>query len=285
MIKYKYQNYYMIKVIFCNCKHKYKFLEEIHKGLKYRKIKTKCIKNIEQIQKNDIILIRGVLYGYDKVIKHCIENDITFFYIDNAFDSEYKNIKFSISKNSLQHFYKYELSNPVNKTILHNNNLDLKHILLAIPEQNIMSKLLNIDTITFTINTISKIRTYTNRKIIIRYKPNPSPDSNLDTHALINKLLPIYKNIEISANTLENDLDQSCILITSYSRISVDAIKRNIPIICDSICFAHSVSQTYDFFKNFEQEPQDYCSFFSNLSKSQFTLKQLKRNFFMNLCK
>lgn len=271
----------MIKIMFCKCKHKYKFLEEIHKGLKYRKIKTKCIKNIKQIQKDDIILIRGVLYGYDKVIKYCMENNITFFYIDNAFDSKYKNIKFSISKNSLQHFYKYEISNPVNKTILHNNNSNQKHILLAIPEQNTMSTLLNIDSIAFTINTINKIRTYTNNRIIIRFKPNPSPDSKLETHDFINKLLPDFKNIEISTNTLENDLDQSCILITSYSRICVDAIKRNIPIICDSICFANSISQTYDFFKNYEQEPQDYSSFLSNLSKSQFTLKQLKKGMFL----
>lgn len=87
----------------------------------------------------------------------------------------------------------------------------------------------------FVVATINNLKNHTDRKIVIR--PHPLNKS------IVQELLKKCKNLEISTRSLEEDLNDSKVMITYNSTSSVESIINGTPVISlDPSCIAYEVS-------------------------------------------
>ena len=129
------------------------------------------------------------------------------------------------------------------------------------------------------LNYLKKIlNNETFKNIKIRYKPN---EPFVDEHG---NYLGIKQNSELDSVPLEEDLNNSCLVIAYNSQVALDATLRGIPVIVNkhNSCFGISFkfSDLEKGLENpvFDVEP-DRLSLCKWLSYCQFSLKEVKNGF------
>ena len=161
------------------------------------------------------ILIRGM--GKRKLIKWCWENNHTFYYMDSGYVGNYKSKSnrqgfkwfHRIEKNDLQHNKIIERPDDRWKSLNYKIRKRKKgsHILLVTPSDK-PCKFYEIDRDTWVKETITEIRKYTDRAIIVRDKA------------------PRHERVE---NTIFNDLKNCHALVTYQSIAAVESVLYGVP--------------------------------------------------------
>ena len=242
---------------------------------------SKCL-NIKPVPmfldpRGDLMFIWGILRGSEILLKNCILKNKNFIYIDHCYFSDYR------GHHQRRRCYRMVLNERQLTSILdvpedrwkslnikmanswQKNNSDI----LIAPPTDAIKAFYNICE-----NWIEKIlfslKNITDRKVIIRYKPNSK--TKRDDYK---KLSSIYKNLEIQDERIpiNRAFDNVKVLITHSSNISIDAIIRGIPVICDKTCASSPVSsldlndlETNNIYKDMDLVYKWLCS----LSYSQF---------------
>jgi len=198
--------------------------------------------------KGDLIFIWGILRGCEILLKNCISKNKNFIYLDHCYFSDYR------GHNKSRRCYRMVLNERQLTTIKDvpddrwkslniKRNDDWKrngsNILIA-PPTDAINDFYELNGLWLK-KTLESLKNITDRKIIIRYKPNAK------TNKLnINDLLSIYRNLEIQNENvpLDEAFKNIRALITFNSNIAVDSIIRGIPVICDKTCVSYPISSS-----------------------------------------
>lgn len=158
------------------------------------------------------------------------------------------------------------------------NNLNNDKYILFCTQVPWDTQVQDVDYTNWVINTLKKIKQYSNRKILLRLHPKHTPRKNF---IYFNKSFFIKHNIsvEISQNTLLKDFENSYCCIAYNSTVLVDAILNGIPILAGSNTSIVSDLCIYDFSKiedlpKFSIEQIRKC--LANISYKQWNLQEIK---------
>ena len=193
-----------------------------------------------------------------------------------------RSIYYSLGYNSISNFGNYPTfpnnNNRLKKLKIddniefHYDNSEEKYILFCLQLID-DAQVCNFNYEEWVLNTIRKIKSLTNRKIIIRKHP-------------LNKLRVFNKkwfnnhkiNIEYSNNSLEHDLNNAYCVIAFNSTVLVDAVLKSVPIIAghySSIVYEISEKdlENIENLKKFNKNNIQKCLI--NISYKQWTIKEI----------
>lgn len=224
------------------------------------------------------VMLLGILRGTALVYKHCVENNIPFYYLDNPYfvigkTKDYLRVtKNNFCRNSLGDYPDDRLKN------FNVNIEDWKtkrgDSILVLPPTYAMSWFFN--QYTWLTDTVNEIKKHTDRPIIIRQKPF-NPAINHRTHQPV-KALPI---IDENAPSLEEDLLKAHCLVTFNSNSAIQALQKGIPVICNEQCSAYPLTNSLQDIENLTLH-NNRQQLFNTLSYSQFSEEEIKTKFAFN---
>lgn len=233
----------------------------------------------------------GVLDGNMNVIK----NTRRYLYIDNAYTPDKYKEYYSLSVNDLQYLCDYDVSDTRFKKIYngkYNNyifNNEGDYILIC-PPSITMGEFYNIDIDSWIYDTIGNVRKYSDKKCILRIKPNEyNYNSNKSIRIEnIRKRIKNYNNVDISNECSSTDaINNACLVIGFNSRILVESILAGKPILCSNHCVCYTMSQSN--YKIALESPSSneeyYKSWINKLCYSQWTLDEISKGLFSEYIK
>lgn len=199
---------------------------------KYFEIVIRKIKEIDiyETKKKDIFLIVGFIRGSDILLKKCINEKLPYIHIDNSYFGKFFD-------NKIVYRLIPSFNHPSNILNIDGNYLSRFNIVL-----NKWRKINNghvlVIPITFELKnifkkekwleqTLSEIRKYTNREIIVRERPKELI-FNINNGKINGNILK-YNNV----NLLENDFKNCWCVVCYDSSVGIKALINGIPVICD----------------------------------------------------
>ena len=226
------------------------------------------------------VMILGVLRGTAHVYKYCQNARVPFYYLDNPYFvigniKDYLRVsKEKFCRNTLGDFPDDRLKDfNINIEDWNTNRGDS---ILVIPPTHAMCWF--FDQKNWLADTISEIRKYTDRSIIIRHKPH-NPLINHRTHYPIAEISP--KNDYITP--LSEDLMKAHCVVTFNSNSAIQALQAGIPIICNEQCSAYPLTNKFEDIENLTLH-DNRQQLFNTLSYSQFSQNEIKAGLFYNHC-
>lgn len=225
-----------------------------------------------KIYENSLHIVWGLLRGSDFILKECIKNKQNFLYIDHAyFNPGHKkpnpNYRILLNKFNAGEF----ISRPDDRL----PQLEIKpwnkngnHILVCPPTET--SKYF-FNCHDWLDKTLEELKKYTDRKIIIRTKPNEARIN------IINGILyPVHLREKHPETPLQEHLTNCHAVITYNSNISIDAILNGIPVFVPNINSAYPVGCP-DLSKienpSYPDNRYEWCK---HLSYCQFNMEEIK---------
>jgi hypothetical protein len=211
------------------------------------------------------IVVRGLSTSSQAAIKHCWETNRTYYAIDTGYFGNVGKIKtwHRITKNNLQHLGPIlDRPNDRLKRILdyrYTKNTNGKKILICPPSDKVMSLWNQPDPDAWTKQVIEELKTYTDRPIEVRLKPNRSE--------------------RVSTHTIEAALkDDVYCLITYNSIAATEALINGKPAIAlgpnaAQVLCNKSLSEIENLYYPTKDE---MFAFMCHLSYAQFTRKEMQ---------
>lgn len=227
-------------------------------------------------QKADAIVFAGMIRGEGLIYKWCQANRKRFFYLDHAYlnrgynESDPDNEWFRITDSdflwnkmeyrSLDRWEKYFSSKHKIQPWRLNKG---KNILLLPPSQ--ATQYIFPRSRLWTDHTIRKIKKVTDKDIIIREKP---------TQQIIDSNNQIIKPLTFKHDkTIEQELDDAFLVVSYSSGVTVDALLRGIPVICDQNNVAAPMSMKIEEIGSYALK--DRMPWFHQLVHHQFLTKEM----------
>lgn len=218
----------------------------------------------------------GILRGSGDIFRRCQQFGYTFYYADHAYlynNSFPKHSTYRITKN--WHCNYFIQNRPADRYKLFKKKelADWKknengYILICPPSLYIQIFDNQFD---WLIKTVSNIKKYTNRKIIIREK---LVSDQLYEAARIKKTII---NEEYSTKSLDEDIHNAWCVVTYNSMVAIDALIEGVPVFTDSkMSVAYQMAETN--IENIEKPfyPNNRQEFLNHLAYSQFTIEEMQ---------
>ena len=222
----------------------------------------------------------GLLRGSDFLLKKCINNKCNFLYIDHAYFNPGHKKPNPNYRLILNNFNATEIINrPENRLLPHNIeikpwNKNGNHILICPPTET--SKYF-FNCHKWLENTLTELKKYTDRPIIIRLKPNETP-----VRLINNCLYPIKNKKSTTEIPLSEHLTNCHAVITYNSNISLDAILAGIPIVVPNLNAAYPLSTQLQKIETPEY-PENRYEWLKHLAYNQFTMEEIKSGCIWNI--
>jgi hypothetical protein len=214
----------------------------------------------------DTLVIRGLGGGGQKAIKYCLRNKIDFYAIDSGYiQPGAKKDYHRITKNALQNLGPIkdrglDRLKKLNWQYKNRNGQTGNKILICPPSDKVM-KFYEKDLDTWLAETIDEIKTYTDRPIEVRLKPNRSE--------------------RVTTNTIWNALDDAYCLVTFNSIAATEALLYSVPAITLAPNAASVLCNTAikDFNNLYLPTKQEIVRFAAHLSYCQFNSNEMLNGF------
>lgn len=218
-------------------------------------------------------IFAGLMRGNAHILNLALDNKIPFYYVDHAyFNSGYRDpqwmrvVKNGFMQNTLV---------PTAKDRKFNRNFEInfrpydykdKKNVLVFPPSNTVERVFNATE--WEENVIKGIRQHTDRPIVIRKKSGgPIMDNQL--------LSTLSKERYDYKETLEESLDNAYCVVAFNTSVTLRALEKGIPVICDRYCPAFPISnklKDINDLKEYDREP-----LFQSLAQGQFTIQEISK--------
>lgn len=194
------------------------------------------------------VVVHGVLRGMDNVVRHSIENDITWLMMDNGYLGKYKRVIFNATAPTT-----------FREGRRFNHGMQLQpwrggqgsSILVLPPSPPYMDTFGTRDFLNYIAHNVN---IYTDKNIIVRGKPAKGR----------------------KARPLEEQLNDAYCVITWGSAVSLEAMRMGIPTISLGWCPAKMASKTLEQLETSSMlEEPDRMSVYDNLTWSSFEREEL----------
>lgn len=140
----------------------------------------------------------------------------------------------------------------------------------------------NVDTYQWALNTITRLREFTGKKIIVRTHPSHKPKDNDDFYKFFYQIHLDFQNVEFSLGSktpVEKDLESAYCTVAFSSGSSIDSIFAGIPVLAtDPGNFTFEISSNYiSDVENLKlAEEKEINRWFNKLSYSQWSPEEME---------
>jgi hypothetical protein len=215
-------------------------------------------------------IFAGLLRGNAHILDLAIKHNIPYYYVDHAyFNSGYKDpywmrvVKNGFMQNTL-------IPNADEKRLKQNFNINLKPYnyknkenILVFPPSNTVARVFNATR--WEENIVRSIRELTDRPIVVRKKSGPIMDEFLFQHS--------SKEIYNYPDTIDEVLDKAYCVVAFNTSITLTALEKGIPVICDRYCPVFPISNEIKHINDLKE--YDRQPLFNSLAWGQFTLDEI----------
>jgi hypothetical protein len=218
----------------------------------------------------DTIAFAGLLRGNAHLLHDALENRMDFYYIDHAyFNPGYRFPNWMrVIKNG---FVQNTIIPDVDTSRLKNFGIQFKDYdfnkkrnIVVFPPSNTVARVFNQED--WETKTIEKIREYTDRPIVVRKKKGPVMD-NLLIHSK-------YEEKFDYEETLDEVLNNAYCVVAFNSAVSLTALEKGIPVICERYCAAFPLSHSFNEIETLQEKER--LPLFASLAWGQFTMAEIK---------
>lgn len=263
-------------------------MQELSKAKFY---KTKII-NLEKCNMDTDITeacaVWGILRGGNKAVDTCISKGLDFYYLDNEYflptnsagTSNLNKRFFRVSKNETQNTKMKDRPNDRWEKLdqpIHPWSKTGSAILICPPTQP-MYMFHRVES--WLDNTINQLKKFTDRKLVLRLKPNAvtvkyDHRGYLVRDDSIRDKINAYENVEVSSLTLEEDLKRAYAVVTFNSNIALKSLQNGVPVFVSEKSAARPIAHT-DLSKIETPHYGDRNKLFCHLAYSQFSFDDFR---------